>query len=318
MAKKGKYKSIKLEQDELNPITIGRFESRKKSSFGIFIIMSIFILVVIFLPEISSKVDEYLNPPVTPNPGSVTPKPTIPTGEEDDDDEEDYADTFYNFATDLKIERKDILVDSFILDQNNKTLSFKVTNNSNTSLNLNELNYYLELYNKEQTLIERVKVTGDTVSSKTTLNFTKNITEDASLNMALLVLVKKQASDYPSVVIGSGDGNGTLACSRVGEELTYKFKENGLEETTSVVSFKNTEENYLEKYTTHKELATKYNSKTGVTSTFIDLPDGYTITTTVNLKEASRINIFNADSFDFGTNPSVVKFEMEAQNFTCK
>ena len=70
MAKK-KYKSFKIEQEELKPMTIGAFESRKRTSIGIFIILTIFVIVVIFLPEISDVVNEYLNPtpttPVTPN-----------------------------------------------------------------------------------------------------------------------------------------------------------------------------------------------------------------------------------------------------------
>ena len=57
MAKK-KYKNFKVEGEELKPITIGAFESRKRTSMGIFIILTIFVLVVIFLPEISEKVNE--------------------------------------------------------------------------------------------------------------------------------------------------------------------------------------------------------------------------------------------------------------------
>ena len=59
MAKK-KYKNVKVEQEELKPIAIGAFESRKKTSVGIFIILTIFVLVVIFLPQITEKINEYL------------------------------------------------------------------------------------------------------------------------------------------------------------------------------------------------------------------------------------------------------------------
>ena len=59
MAKK-RYKNIKIEQEELKPIAIGEFESRRKTSIGIFIILTIFVLVVIFLPQISSIINEYL------------------------------------------------------------------------------------------------------------------------------------------------------------------------------------------------------------------------------------------------------------------
>ena len=56
MARK-KYKNFKVEQEELKPITIGVFESRKKTSLSIFVILTLFVLFVIFLPEISEKVN---------------------------------------------------------------------------------------------------------------------------------------------------------------------------------------------------------------------------------------------------------------------
>ena len=45
--------------------------------------------------------------------------------------------------------------------------------------------------------------------------------------------------------------------------------------------------------------------------------NGFNITTIVNLEEASRTYIFNADSFKLDTEPKVVSFEMEAQGFSC-
>ena len=59
MAKK-KIKNFKVEQDELKPITVGAFESRRKSSIGTFFILTVFVLVIVFLPQITDIVNEYL------------------------------------------------------------------------------------------------------------------------------------------------------------------------------------------------------------------------------------------------------------------
>ena len=96
--KKKRYKNIKLEQNELTPTAIGMFENRRKSSIGTVIILGIFILAVIFLPDISEYVNKYLNKtigtPTNPvNPGNKPNKPTPP----------DNDDNFTAFVDNLKI-----------------------------------------------------------------------------------------------------------------------------------------------------------------------------------------------------------------------
>ena len=123
MAKK-KYKNFKIEQEELKPIAIGAFESRKKTSFGIFVILTLFVLVIIFLPQISEMVDEYLNPtpenPITPN----DPTPDEPDEPEDPDGNVD--ETFYPYTAGLSIEREEITVSGINIDAVNNTISYNI------------------------------------------------------------------------------------------------------------------------------------------------------------------------------------------------
>lgn len=318
MAKK-RIKNIKLEQEELKSTTIGVFENRKKSSIGIFFIMSIFVLAVVFLPQISEYIEAYLHPstPPTVNPGTAPKDPNKPSV----DDEPDYADTFYTLAEDLKIERNDITVDTIILNNEESTLSFKVTNNSNSALIIGDLNYFMELYNDNQTLLARIKLTGDTsVMNKYSQTLTKNINSNTLSSAKSIVLVKKNSSDYPAVDINTTeDGTGILVCTKEHEKVTYKFSNGSLKEVTSEISYLKTDEGYAETYENNKKLSNTYNGKTGVVSTFFEYPDvGYNITTNVNLKESGKLYIFNADSFLEDTEPKVVSFEMEAQGFSCK
>lgn len=313
---KKKYKNIKLEQTELTPTTIGMFESRRKSSIGTVIILGIFILTVIFLPNISEYVNKYLNPtPSSSNkPSSPGKKPTVPDAPDDDDD------NFVAFIDNLKVTNDDITVSNFVIDVTNLTISYDITNNSNKSENIEELNYYLEIYNQEQTLIERVKLADEqTLNSGAFINTKRTITSESATTIGYISIIKKNISDYPMYELkNSENGNGSLVCSNAHEKVTYKFYEEKLKEVTHESSYLKTENNYQSLYETNKVKSNTLNSKLGISSTFFEYESGYNITTIVNLNETERTYIFNADSFKLETEPKVVKFEMEAQGFKCE
>ena len=317
MAKK-KYKNFKIEPEELKPVTIGEFESRKRTSIGIFLILTIFVLVVIFLPQISDAVNEYLNPkpatPTTPN------NPTDNPGEEDPNDDDGNEDeTFYEYVANLRIEREALTVSEISVDPTNYTISYSVTNNSNTYQDMEALNYYLEIYNSDRTLIERVKlVNSGSLAGGAFQSYTKNISESSATTIGYLVLVQKTEDDYPEVILTSGaDGSANLVCSRTHETVTYRFTNNELKEVTSIIEYATTDTDYATIYSNYQTLANSYNGTAGITSTLFNSVSGFNITTIVNLAEARRSYIFNADTFGLDTEPKVVSFEMEAQGFDC-
>lgn len=315
MAKR-KYKNIKLEQDELKPISIGAFESRKKSSIGTFIIITIFVLVVIFLPQISDAVDEYLNK----NQQNL-PTPNNPTDTPDNPEEpvENIDETFYAYTANLSIERDEITVGEINIDATNNTLSYTVTNNANSYQNIEDLNYFIEIYNADKTLIERVKLaTNSVLAAGSFQKYTKTITATSATTVGYIVLVKKTTDDYPEVLLTEdADGNSSLVCSNNHEKVTYKFTKNELKEVTSIVEYLVTDPEYASVYNNYETLSKTYNGTNGITSTFFNNTTGFNITTIVNLEQASRTYIFNADTFKKNTEPKVVSFEMEAQGYNC-
>ena len=317
MAKK-KYKNFKIEQEELKPITVGAFESRKKTSVGIFIILTVFVLVVIFLPQISEKVNEYLNPtpttPVTPN------NPDNPSNpEEPDEPSENVDETFYSYVANLRIEREALTVSDIVIDSTANTITYSVTNNTNSYQDMEELNYYIEIYNSERTLLERIKlVNSGILASGAFQNYTRSIDVDTATTAGYIVLVQKTEDDYPEVTLTTDNaGNSSMVCSNEHERVTYEFTNNALTGLTSIVEYLSTDANYTEVYSNYQTLANTYNTSPGITSTFFSGTSSFNITTIVNLEEASRTNIFNADSFTLDTEPKVVSFEMEALGFDC-
>lgn len=318
MAKK-KYENIKLEQKELESVAIGEYGSKKKSSIGTFIIITIFVVAIIFLPEISSYVtglvSEWLGTGTTSSKPST---PVTPTPEEPNETE-NYADTFYAFDTSLSIKRDDITVSDFVIDLENNTLTYEITNNSDTYQNIEDLNYYLELYTADKRFMERIKLVHDLyLNSGSFKTFTSNISSNASTSLGQVVLLKKQTSDYPILELTPNEnGEEILLCTRVNEEVTYKFENNLLKEMVHEYTYDATSEDYQEVFTNYRSLSNTYNNKTGISSDFFDNTSSFTVATLVNLNEASRTYIFNADTFKLDTESKVVNFEMESQNFTC-
>lgn len=309
MAKK-KIKNFKLEQNELTPVTIGIFESRKRSSIGIFIVITIFVLAVFFLPEISNIIDKWIHPSVAPITTPTEPKPITPTPEEPGEEKED----MHQYKDNLRIENDEVVISDFKLDKENLLLNYTVVNNLSAPKNMEELGYFLEIYNKDNTLLERIKLSDNlTLASGGFINYERNIGDNTAKNIANLKLVAKTSDEYPAVELAEG----AMVCKRNHEEVTYKFKDSGLEEITSLITYKKEDKNYDNIYKEMKITSTEYNTKQGITSNWIDFDGGFSITTSVDLSKSERLFIFNADSFKNKETPSVVKFEMEAQGFKC-
>ncbi len=315
MAKQN-IKNFKLEQEELKPMTIGVFESRKKSSVGIFIILSIFILLVLFLPQLSTQFNKYFGKePDLPNPGGAV-DPIVPP-DPDSDDEDDFYSTFYDFGTDLKIDRDDISIGSFEISNEN-ILSFNIINNADSDITLTNLNYYLELYNEDHTLLERIKLVGGTIDVNSSRDYDRELNFSDTSQIAAVVFAKLEAKDYTPININNdADGKGSLVCSRPHEKVTYNFVNNKLKDITSEISYTQADVDYAEVYQRYSNQSTIYNGRPGIASTFLQYNDTFSVSTTVDLSEANRTTIYNADSFSLDTEAKVVNFEMEAQGFDC-
>ena len=167
---------------------------------------------------------------------------------------------------------------------------------------------------------KKYKVIGFDLNSEKIEKYKKGIDVTNEVAQALMnfVLVKKTERDYnPITLQNDTEGNGALVCTRSHEVVTYKFKDNLLKELTSEVKYESTDAGYVDKQTEYRNLANQYNIRSGVTSTYLDTPTSFSITTQVDLNNASRAYIFNADTFVIDTEPKVVNFEMESQGFTC-
>ena len=94
--------------------------------------------------------------------------------------------------------------------------------------------------------------------------------------------------------------------------MKYKLKD-----ITSEILYTQADVDYAEVYQRYSNQSTIYNGRPGIASTFLQYNDTFSVSTTVDLSEANRTTIYNADSFSLDTEAKVVNFEMEAQGFDC-
>ncbi|MBE6154627.1 MAG: hypothetical protein E7163_03550 [Firmicutes bacterium] len=314
MAKK-QIENFKIDEEELKPVTIGTFESRKKTSIGIFFILSLFVIFIFFLPEISSLINKYLNPI-----SSNIPNPNRPGNiiNPSDNNNPSLEERFVPYAENLKINNEDISLTNIRVDVNNSELIYTITNNRK-KMDIDELNYYIEIYNNEKTLIERVKLVSNLVLENGAYReITKNITIEAANSIGYIILVKKSTVEYPEVSMQIEDDIGSIVCTKDHEKVTYRFNDYQLTEVISEISYKIEDKDYENILKEQKKLVNSYNNKEGIISTLVEYETGYNIITNVDLKNISDTYIFNADTFKLNTIPKVVSFEMEAQGFDCK
>lgn len=314
MAKK-QIENKKLEQEELKPIVIGVQEDRKKSSISIFIILTLFVLVVIFLPQIRVFLDDLINPDPTVAPGNPIKTPS----KDDSPDvpiESDPKDDFYKYSEALIIKDDDIEISDINFSEN--SISYIVKNNASLYKKVEDLNYFLEIYDSNKTLKERVKLVNDGIGANLSKSFTKNIYNETSEDVGFFMLNKMSSNDYPEVSLVENDNKeSSIVCKRDNETVTYNFIDKKLKEVTSLFEYSSTNSDYEEKRVLYQNMSLAYN-KTGVTSSFNANEEGISVTSIIRLEEASRAMIFNADTFSLDTEAKVVSFEMNSQNFKCE
>ena len=219
MAKK---KMIVVDYDkELTPVTLAVKEDKKKASiFGIVwivLIFGIFILGVIYLPDIASFVNNYFNPDVVTPSGGNNNK----NNGNDDTNNDDEKIKEYVISDNLEI-----IFDSFkinnIKKENNK-ISMDIVNTSNEILYLSKDNYFINMYSEGKKLLKRVML-GDVIVS---VGNTYTVSYDIDENVYMLSVYNLSKKDYPAYVVTSDESNmGTLTCTKEYEKIDYLTNNN--------------------------------------------------------------------------------------------
>jgi hypothetical protein len=202
----------------------------------------------------------------------------------------------------------------------NYTLSFRITNKGDSRFYFNTKNYFIELYNEYNTLLERVIMEKDSISKDSSKDFSYDIASNTALNASRIIFVIKDEEDYPIVNLTTNDsGEEVLTCSKNGEVITYSFKNDNLINITDVLNYSKTSSDltYQNDLALWQSRVATYNNIDGISSSFVESANGFVVNTVVDVVNAKVSSANNDYYYSSDTEAKVVNFEMEARGFSC-
>lgn len=311
MAKK---KMIVVDYDkELTPVTLAVKEDKKKASiFGIVwivLIFGIFILGVIYLPDIASFVNNYFNPDVVTPSGGNNNK----NNGNDDVNSDDEKIKEYVISDNLEITFDSFKINN-IKKENNK-ISMDIVNTSNEILDLSKDNYFINMYSEGKKLLKRVML-GDVIVS---VGNTYTVSYDIDDNVYMLSVYNLSKKDYPAYVVTSDESNmGTLTCTKEYEKIDYLTNNNKVYAINLLSEVSSSDTNFNTLYATYQAMKNTYDSVEGISSSLDVINNVLTFRSIINLNVVLEGSINLKSYYPKDTDAKVIYFEMTSMGYTCK
>ncbi len=311
MAKK---KMIVVDYDkELTPVTLAIKEDKKKASiFGIVwivLIFGIFILGVIYLPDIASFVNNYFNPDVVTPSGGNNNK----NNGNDDVNSDDEKIKEYVISDNLEITFDSFKINN-IKKENNK-ISMDIVNTSNEILDLSKDNYFINMYSESKTLLKRVML-GDVIVS---VGSTYTVSYDVDDNVYMLSVYNLSKKDYPAYVVTSDESNmGTLTCTKEYEKIDYLTNNNKVYAINLLNEVSSSDTNFNTLYATYQAMKNTYDNVEGISSSLDVINNVLTFRSIINLNVVLDGSINLKSYYPKDTDAKVIYFEMTSMGYTCK
>lgn len=309
-----KVKKVIIKDEPLVATTLAIKEDKKKASvFGIvwiILIFGIFIAGVIYLPDLSSYVNNLLNPDIT-NTGTATNNNKDNTKDDDKKNTEEIK----------KLEiasNPEFVMDTFKINnikiENNK-LSIDIVNTTNKLLDMSTLNYFIVLYDANNKLLQRIMIDEATIGENGTLNVKYNLSETSASIISVLPIKEEE---YPAFTATVDENNsGKLICKSGYETVTYLLNTNKVYAIQDIYEVSSNEAEFSTLYSTYQALSTTYNVIKGISSS-VDLENNVLyFRTIINLNTYKEGNLKLKTIYKKDTDAKVMKFELEASGYTC-
>lgn len=312
MAKK---KKIVINQEELASTTLAtKVDSKKSSIIGIiwlFLIFTIFIGGVLYLPDLAAYVSSYLNPEVT---GNNSNNNSNSQNKNDNEDNETILEKKYEITDGLKIEDEKKTISNIKITGNK--ITFEIENKIDEILDLSKERYFLHLYDEKDTLLQRIIINDGIVEKNSKILLNYDLTNSNAKTVSLL---KISTSEYPAYnVVANETGSYLLNCTKENEVITYYFNGNKVYAIDDTFEVPESNLDYNTLYTTYSTLAATYNNIGGVTSNIGVVDNVLTFKTVISLSLFKEGTIDNKIIYALDTDAKIIKFELEASGYTCK
>ncbi len=198
-------------------------------------------------------------------------------------------------------------------------IKLDIVNKNEETLILDTTNYYLEIYNDNNDLVKRIKLTGNVTKEKTPMEYTFS---NFKFNNMVYYGNVVTFINYEDVVLETHLGISNLTCSKNNNIYKYKFenlKLNNLNHTFKYNDVVNIDK-YLETFKNYTNLNNKLNKLVPVSSNIGEIDNGFEYIASIDL---SKINYGNLEEYvDYNyykldLDAKKVKYEMEAKGYKC-
>lgn len=309
MAKK---KQIVINGEELTPTTLAVVEDKKKVSilgiFWLFLIFAIFIVGVIYLPEISQYINNYFNPDV------VTPDTPSDNKNNTTDDDNKTTIKEYVISDKPEIIFEKFKINNIVVYENN--ISFDIINTSNEILELANYNYFINLYDQNKKLLQRLMLRDEVVSPNETLKVTFSLTDSNVYSLTILSISK---DNYPAYVAIADENNmATLTCTKNYEKVDYLLNNNKVYAINVLYEVGVDDANFNTLYGTYQAMQVSYNSIEGVSSSIETINNVLSFRTIINLNTIGDEKMNLKTFYPKDTDAKVMNFELTSMGYTCK
>ena len=309
MAKK---KQIVINEEELTPTTLAVVEDKKKVSilgiFWLFLIFAIFIVGVIYLPEISQYINNYFNPDV------VTPDTPSDNKNHTTDDDNKTTIKEYVISDKPEIIFEKFKINNIVVYENN--ISFDIINTSNEILELANYNYFINLYDQNKKLLQRLMLRDEVVSPNETLKVTFSLTDSNAYSLTILSISK---DNYPAYVATADENNmATLTCTKDYEKVDYLLNNNKVYAINVLYEVGVDDANFNTLYGTYQAMQVSYNSIEGVSSSIETINNVLSFRTIINLNIIGDEKMNLKTFYPKDTDAKVMNFELTSMGYTCK
>ena len=327
---KENFDNVVIKNVELTPTTIGKIDSNEGGLKGVLVLFGLLILIILVLPYVVNLVNNFKeggNPPPVVIPETPT-TPEIPDDNPNPNDKSDTENKVEFISVDSPI-YKTISGYNYEIEVNLdlKTVDVNVTNASGSAFLLVNSPMFIELFNSEKTLLDRILITKREIASNTTIAFSYPFKDGTNNNQtpAYLTLETMSINDYPAITINSTDINNVpfLTCSKDNTTLIYNFSENDnnylLDKIIERISVNKNDEDTVNTYET---LLTSYNSIDGVKAELNPKTNGFEFEAEINLEDvkiSENKRILNSYAFyEKDTYAKTIAFELNSSGYKCR
>lgn len=313
MAKRKTKEPIVIDKTPLKATSLGNLETKENGPLVAILWVGLLVVCIISLPYIADFAQNYQNNKIIDTP---TKKPDH-TSDNNTQGEITKDQTIYNFEKNLVITENKFNLSDFSVSNN--ALTFKITNVGGDVDYFKKHNYFVELFNDDKTLLQRIKFDGITINKSKTI--TLNV--DA-VSFTKISFIEKDVKDYPNVTLKKVSEIPTLTCQNKDLKVIYTFstdEDNKLKTIETNYSYASTNKDYEQMLSRYETYATSYNSLGGVKATLIPINTGFTFKVNIDLAtipEASYTSTFTDNYYySLDTEAKIVAFELKTSGFTC-